>query len=116
MLESELLTDYYLVPGASWSLLKKGEKVQVLGKAQETGWYRCMALRQAEIKLDHSAFSVLTMTSGADHRKTRSFDDRSNVSSKWYLESCTIIFSHLSIIWQWNVVIIAKTLSIKGLM
>ena len=75
-METELLTSYYLVPGASWSLLEKGEKVLVLGKAQETGWYRCIALRHAHIKLDHSAFSVLTMTTSHDHRKTRSFDER----------------------------------------
>ncbi len=79
--ETELLTDYYLVPGANWSLLKKGEKVQILGKAQETGWYRCMASRQAQIRLEHSAFSVLTMTTRADHRKTRSYDERCTVRS-----------------------------------
>ena len=72
--------DYYLVPGANWSLLKKGEVVYVLGQAQETGWYRCMALRQAQIKLDHSIFSTVNQQGEAnqlgygDHRKTRSLD------------------------------------------
>lgn len=39
--------DYYLIPGADWSLLKKGDTVKVLGKAGGDGrWYRCMAQRR----------------------------------------------------------------------
>ena len=51
-LETELLTDYYLIPGAEWSLLKKGDTVKVLGKAGTDGrWYRCMALRDTDVKI-----------------------------------------------------------------
>ena len=51
-LETELLTDYYLIPGAEWSLLKKGDTVKVLGKAGADGcWYRCMALQDTDIKI-----------------------------------------------------------------
>ena len=34
--------DYYLIPGAEWSLLKKGDSVKVLGKAggEDGRWYR----------------------------------------------------------------------------
>ena len=59
VVQTELLRDYYLVPGAEWSLLKKGEVVQIIGKAKETGWYRCMALREAKIELDKSTFPFL---------------------------------------------------------
>ena len=39
-----MLIDYYLIPGAEWSLIKKGDTVKVLGKAGTDGrWYRCMA-------------------------------------------------------------------------
>lgn len=51
-LETELLEDFYLVPGAEWSLLKKGDTVRVLGKARMDGrWYRCMAHRDTDIKI-----------------------------------------------------------------
>jgi hypothetical protein len=51
-LETELLTDYYLIPGAEWSLLKKGDTIKVLGKAGADGrWYRCMALRDTDVKV-----------------------------------------------------------------
>ena len=51
-METELLTDYYLIPGAEWSLLKKGDTVKVLGKAGMDGrWYRCMALRDTDVKI-----------------------------------------------------------------
>ena len=53
------MIDYYLVPGAEWSLLKKGETVQVIGKARENGWYRCMAHHEAEVKLDRSPFPFM---------------------------------------------------------
>ena len=74
--------DYYLVPGAGWSLLRKGELVKVLGRAHETGWYRCMALRKAQIQLDNSAFSFLDQHNGGGagvHIKTRSLDENSDV-------------------------------------
>ena len=46
------MTDYYLIPGAEWSLLKKGDTVKVLGKAGSDGrWYRCMALRDTDVKV-----------------------------------------------------------------
>lgn len=51
--------DYYLVPGAEWSLIKKGEVVQILGKAKDNGWYRCMALRDSKVKLDRTPFSFM---------------------------------------------------------
>ena len=44
--------DYYLIPGAEWSLLKKGDTVKVLGKAGADGrWYRCMAHRDTDVKI-----------------------------------------------------------------
>ena len=67
--------DYYLVPGAEWSLVKKGETVQIIGKARETGWYRCMALRDSRIKLDNGPFSFLSkslaMTSAGISTKSK---------------------------------------------
>ena len=46
------MTDYYLIPGAEWSLLKKGDTIKVLGKAGADGrWYRCMALRDTDVKV-----------------------------------------------------------------
>lgn len=59
VVETELLIDYYLVPGAEWSLIKKGEIVQVIGKAKDTGWYRCMALRESKVELDRAPFSFM---------------------------------------------------------
>ena len=51
-LETELLIDYYLIPGAEWSLLKKGDTVKVLGKAGTDGrWYRCMVLHDTDVKI-----------------------------------------------------------------
>lgn len=58
-LETELLMDYYLVPGAEWSLIKKGETVQIIGKAKDNGWYRCMALRESQVKLDRAPFQFM---------------------------------------------------------
>ena len=44
--------DYYLIPGAGWSLLKKGDTVKVLGKAGADGrWYRCMVPRDTDVKI-----------------------------------------------------------------
>ncbi len=51
--------DYYLVPGAVWSVLRKGERVQIIGRAKDTGWYRCMALRDSNVKLDKAPFAFL---------------------------------------------------------
>lgn len=51
--------DYYLVPGATWSLIKKGETVQVIGKAKNNTWYRCMALRESKVELDKAPFSFM---------------------------------------------------------
>ena len=59
VLETELLMDYYLVPGAAWSLIKKGETVQVIGKAKNNTWYRCMALRESKVELDRTPFSFM---------------------------------------------------------
>eukprot|EP00731_Ephydatia_muelleri_P019504 Em0012g329a len=39
-----LLSDFYLIPGAEWSLLKAHETVRVLGLLPN-GWYRCVATR-----------------------------------------------------------------------
>ena len=51
-LETELLIDYHLVPGADWSLLKKGTVVKVLGKTRTDGrWYRCMVHRDVDVKI-----------------------------------------------------------------
>lgn len=46
-----VLEDYYLVPGVKWSLLKKGDSVEVLGKLAN-GWYRCRANRDATFELN----------------------------------------------------------------
>ena len=43
--------DYYVVPGAEWSVVKKGESMSVLGRLPN-GWYRCAALREAECHLE----------------------------------------------------------------
>ena len=44
--------DYHLVPGAEWSLLKKGTIVKVLGKARTDGrWYRCMVHHDVDVKI-----------------------------------------------------------------
>ncbi len=51
--------DYYLVPGAAWSLIKKGETVQIIGKARNNTWYRCMALRESKVELDKAPFSFM---------------------------------------------------------
>lgn len=59
VLETELLMDYYLVPGATWSLIKKGETVQVIGKAKNNTWYRCMAMRESKVQLDKAPFSFM---------------------------------------------------------
>ena len=72
VLETELLMDYYLVPGAKWSLLKKGEVVQIIGRARDTGWYRCMALRDSKIKLDNAPFSFLTRSMASSTSSTSS--------------------------------------------
>ena len=45
-----ILEDYYLVPGVRWSLLKKGDSVEVLGRLAN-GWYRCRANRDATFEL-----------------------------------------------------------------
>ena len=58
-METELLIDYYLVPGAEWSLIKKGETVQIIGKTRDNSWYRCMALRDSKVKLDRTPFSFM---------------------------------------------------------
>lgn len=59
VLETELLMDYYLVPGAAWSLIKKGETVQIIGKAKNNTWFRCMALRESKVELDKTPFSFM---------------------------------------------------------
>ena len=56
-LETVLLLDYYLVPGAKWSQLKLGETVKVLGKCAN-GWYRCMACRSATFQLEEVGTGV----------------------------------------------------------
>ena len=44
--------DYYLIPGADWSLLKKGDTVRILGMAgSDRRWYRCMAHREVDVKI-----------------------------------------------------------------
>lgn len=61
--------DYYLVPGAEWSLVKKGETVQIIGKTRDTGWYRCMALRDSKVKLDNAPFSFLSKSMAIKTRR-----------------------------------------------
>ena len=44
--------DYHLIPGADWSLLKKGSTVRILGRAGSDGrWYRCMVQREVDVKI-----------------------------------------------------------------
>ena len=45
--------DYHLIPGADWSLLKKGDSVKVLGRAggDDGRWYRCMVHRHVDVKI-----------------------------------------------------------------
>lgn len=45
-----LTEDRYLLPGADWSLMKKGETVEVLGRLPN-GWYRCRAMRSITMDL-----------------------------------------------------------------
>ena len=68
-IETELLVDYYLTPGASWSLLKKGEKVKVLAR-MASGWYRCIAMRDADCQLDPDPCSS-SMVCALDWREGR---------------------------------------------
>lgn len=63
--------DYYLVPGAEWSLVKKGEVVQIIGQARDTGWYRCMALRDSKVKLDNAPFSFLSKSLASSNKSKR---------------------------------------------
>ena len=56
VLETELLVDYYLVPGAPWSLLKRGETVRVLGRAS-SGWYQCAAMRNTAVNMEFDTTS-----------------------------------------------------------
>ncbi len=39
--------------------MKKGERVEIIGQAKQTGWYRCMALREAKIELDRAPLSFM---------------------------------------------------------
>ena len=45
-----LTEDRYLLPGAEWSLMRKGDTVEVLGRLPN-GWYRCRAMRNAAMDL-----------------------------------------------------------------
>ena len=62
---TKLVRDFYLVPGAEWSLVREGQSVSVLGRLAN-GWYRCVALREAECQLEpiyapsHSVISGLS--------------------------------------------------------
>ena len=47
-METTLLSDYYLIPGAEWSLLKANETVNVTGLLPN-GWYRCVAMRDGTL-------------------------------------------------------------------
>ena len=67
-----LLEDRYLLPGAEWSLMKKGEMVEVLGRLPN-GWYRCRAMRSASMELDtlpSSSTSPDPFTNGAGQEKS----------------------------------------------
>ena len=46
-----LLEDHYMIPGVNWSLIKKGETVEVLGRLSN-GWYRCRANKDASYELE----------------------------------------------------------------
>ena len=40
-----------MIPGVEWSLLKKGDHVEVLGRLPN-GWCRCRAMRDATYEMD----------------------------------------------------------------
>lgn len=62
-----LLTDYILVPGASWSRLKEGEEVMLTGKLTN-GWYRCMAKRDMTVSPEEGMDSFSLNSSYSDNR------------------------------------------------
>ena len=64
--------DYYLVPGAPWSLLKSGERVRVVAR-MSGGWYRCIALRDANCQLgpDPSNTSLVVREGGREGGRER---------------------------------------------
>ena len=49
--EATILNDYYLIAGASWSLLKKGERVIVVQELP-TGYYLVKATRNTTVKMN----------------------------------------------------------------
>ena len=64
-----LLSDYYLLPGVEWSLLKKGDHVEVLGRLPN-GWCQCRAMRDATYEMDvlPSTIEDVTVTKGSDSK------------------------------------------------
>lgn len=53
----QLLQDHILVPGASWSQLKQGDEVVLIGRLSN-GWYRCLAQRAVTAHTMHGIDSV----------------------------------------------------------
>ena len=48
---SRLLQDYLLVPGASWSRLRKGDEVVLTGRLA-SGWLRCVTHKEVSATVD----------------------------------------------------------------
>lgn len=63
-----LLNDYYLLPGAEWSLIKKGDHVDVLGRLPN-GWYRCRALKDVTYEFDNIPSTPEGMNAVDNERK-----------------------------------------------
>ena len=62
---SWLLQDHLLVPGASWSRLKKGDEVLLTGRLA-SGWLRCVAHREVSATVDgEGSVSVTSQLSEA---------------------------------------------------
>lgn len=59
-----LVSDYYMLPGVEWTLLKEGEAVEVIGRLNN-GWYRCKAQRDAKFYLD----AIPSLAEATEQRK-----------------------------------------------
>ena len=71
-----------MLPGAEWSLVKKGEQVDVLGRLPN-GWYRCRALRDVTYKLEKIPSTVEEMNALNDGKGILNKALLCNVPQTW---------------------------------
>ena len=62
--QSRMLQDHLLVPGASWSQLKQGDEVVLTGRLA-SGWFRCLAQREVSAIVHDGSVSVSSQLSEA---------------------------------------------------